>query len=82
MIRRFATMFLLGILWLIHAGLHFIPGLILLTVFAGAATFLPPTHACCGAAHSSGKAGATDEPLEIVALRALHSLATGVPPIR
>jgi hypothetical protein len=33
---------LLGILWLIHAGLHFIPGLILLTVFAGAATILPP----------------------------------------
>ncbi|HEX4773538.1 MAG TPA: hypothetical protein VH351_22090 [Bryobacteraceae bacterium] len=33
---------LLGILWLIHAGLHLIPGLILFTVFAGAATVLPP----------------------------------------
>jgi hypothetical protein len=33
---------LLGILWLIHAALHFIPGFFLMAVFAGAATFLPP----------------------------------------
>jgi hypothetical protein len=33
---------LLGILWLVYSGLHFIPGLILLAIFSGAASFLPP----------------------------------------
>ena len=48
----------------------------------GAATFLSPTPACAGGAHSSGKvAGATRAPREDQALRALASTATGMSPL-
>jgi hypothetical protein len=33
---------LLGVLWLVYSGLNLIPGLLLIAIFAGAASFLPP----------------------------------------